>query len=169
MVAGKLFRLFYFRRFVMIIIIGGKVYLILNEGKSYKRKRLIGYIEGDTFHCFRNPDRHLFRQMNAYGFCYELMRDGSFINVIVHLPFGDTLVTTRERILRRGQILNYRSHLLEMQILLRVDHFGDEDETLDSVPRPPQPIPECPSQTLVPPDDHVAPDDEELDLFGGQL
>lgn len=103
----------------------GKVFLTL-PNKEYKSRRHIGDIAGDTLHVKRDPSKHFFHQFNGYGFSYELMRDGSFEKVIVHLPFSQILVTTRKHILVKGKILNFQKNKLEKQIYLSVDDFGME-------------------------------------------
>ncbi len=90
--------------------------------ESDTRKRCIGKLVGDTFHCERIPERHLHRKSQAYGFNYELMRGGSFKYVAVHLPFGETILTRREYILRRGFFLKFEG--FEKQIFLKLADFG---------------------------------------------
>jgi len=105
----------------------GRVFLTL-PGKDYKPRREIGSLseDGQTFHCERNPERHLFHQFNAYGFNHELMRDGRFVWVVVHLPFSSQLVTSRNHILAKGMFLNFQKNKLERQIFLPVSEFGIE-------------------------------------------
>lgn len=106
------------------VLSSGQVYLTLPD-KQYKGRRCVGEIKKDTFHCERNPERHLFRQFGgSYGFNYELMRDGSFKFVIVHLPFGEQLLTTRQHILNKGKMLNFQRNQLEKQIFLPISEFG---------------------------------------------
>jgi hypothetical protein len=104
----------------------GKIFLTL-PGKSYKAHRCLGQIIGNEFHCERNPERHLFQQFGgSYGFNFELMRDGTFKFVIVQLPFGGQLITTRLHILENGRFLNFKRNQLERQIFLPVIEFGLE-------------------------------------------
>jgi len=140
-----------------ISILGGDVFLSL-PGKHYKARRYLGYIEGDTFHCFRDPKKHLFRKMNAYGFCYEHVRGGKFLRVVVHLTDGSQLVTTRQRILQLGEILNYGSHFLERQIFLRVELFGDDEDIPESTDVEPLPPKTPPAESPFPGDDDVPPE-----------
>lgn len=95
----------------------GNVYLA-NE----QRKKWIGRIRDNSFHCMRNPDKHLHRKSNAYGFSYELIKWGTFKFVIVHLPDSKLLITTREQVLRKGFILEFRG--FEKQIFMRISDFG---------------------------------------------
>lgn len=101
----------------------GKVYLNL-PNKEYKSRRHIGDVIENTLHVKRDPTKHFFHRFNGYGFCYELMRDGSFERVVVHLPFGQSLVTTRKHILLKGKILNFQKNKLEKQIYLSLDDHG---------------------------------------------
>ncbi|MCL5020498.1 MAG: hypothetical protein M1339_02295 [Bacteroidetes bacterium] len=53
----------------------GRVFLLLpNE----TRAREIGWISngGKTFECERNPGKHLYRKLNAYGFNYFFLENG---------------------------------------------------------------------------------------------
>ncbi|MDI6766032.1 MAG: hypothetical protein QME52_04325 [Bacteroidota bacterium] len=112
----------------------GKVFLTL-PNKEYKSCRHIGDILENTLHVKRDPSKHFFYRFNGYGFSYELIRDGSFERVVVHLPFGQTLVTTRKHVLAKGKILNFQKNKLEKQIYLSLDDFGiekiNESEKLD--------------------------------------
>ena len=101
----------------------GKVFLNL-PNKEYKSCRHIGDILENTLHVRRDPSKHFFNLFGGYGFCYQLMRDGSFERVVVHLPFGQTLVTTRKHILLKGKILNFQKNKLEKQIYLSLDDYG---------------------------------------------
>ena len=107
----------------------GRVYLNL-PNKNYKSRRCLGQIIEDAFHCQRNPEHHLFRQFGgSYGFNYELLRDGSFVFVVVHLAFGGELVTTRQHLLKIGQFLNFQRNKLEKQIFCPVNEINlDEIE-----------------------------------------
>src|SRR5208283_5263952 len=97
----------------IVVSPSGNVFLTL-PGKEYKSHRCLGQIIGDKFHCERNPGRHLFRQFGgSYGFNYELMRDGSFVFVVVHLAFCGELVTTRQHLLKIGQFWNFKKNKLE--------------------------------------------------------
>lgn len=102
----------------------GAVFLSL-PGKSYKADRYIGRIVGDTLVVERNPERHMFRKTKAYGFNYDLIRNGNFSRVLVReVPSGRELETTRETILEYGQFLHFKSEKLEPQIFLRIADFG---------------------------------------------
>lgn len=102
----------------------GDVLLTL-PGKQYKSQRCIGKIVGDTLHVERNPERHLFRRFNAYGFNYQLLKHGHFSRVqLRELPSGRTLETTRETILHFGKFLDFKADQLERQIFLSLSDFS---------------------------------------------
>jgi len=52
--------------------------------KSEDKKRKIGFINVNTkvLHITRNRSRHLFRKLNGYGFCYQIIEDGKKFNKI---------------------------------------------------------------------------------------
>lgn len=136
----------------------GSVYLRL-PGKKYKPVRYLGRIVGDTFYCARNYDNKVFREASAFGFCYILMRDGRFTRVVVRLPVGQQLVTTRKNILQNGEFLYFRKNQLERQLFLPLDKFGDvlpdvEKEDSEGV---------LPSKS---PEEEDLPRDNQLDIFG---
>lgn len=102
-----------------------------------KMKRFIGKLASDTFYCERIPERHLHRKTNAYGFNYELMKRGGFSNVLVKIPCGETLYTTRETILKHGFFLKFQS--FEKQIFLKLSDFGETNIVkVIKLPEPPQ-------------------------------
>lgn len=91
-----------------------------------KQSRNIGWIIGTTFHCERLPTKHLHRKSNAYGFNYELLKGSSFTTIIIHLPFGKFLQTSRETVLRKGFFMQFSG--FEKQIFLKVNDFGIDKE-----------------------------------------
>lgn len=100
-----------------IIILEDIVYLTLPSGKT----RNIGWIDGKTFHCFRNL-KDFSKAMSGYGFNYELMKLGGFTDVAVlrqgqhPLYLKRVLRTWRDTILYWGSVANE-------QIWLRLDDF----------------------------------------------
>lgn len=106
----------------------GKVFLLLSP-ELYRGKRMLGRIVEDTFHCERDPERHLMRTINSYGFNYHLMRLPLFEKVIVHQVGGEDLFTTRQHILERGSILHFKKPGFELQIFLPLKHFGPIETT----------------------------------------
>ena len=91
-----------------------------------QKPRNIGWFSdsGDTFHCQRNPAKHLHYKSQSYGFNFELLRDGNFFWVIIHLPFNELLVTSRIHILEKGSFLHFADKGFERQIFLPLTEFG---------------------------------------------
>lgn len=91
-----------------------------------QKPRNIGWFSdsGDTFHCQRNPAKHLHYKSQSYGFNFELLRDGNFFWVIIHLPFNELLVTSRVHILEKGSFLHFADKGFERQIFLPLTEFG---------------------------------------------
>lgn len=52
--------------------------------KSETRKRKIGFVNTNTkvLYITRVREKHLFRKMNAYGFCYTILKDAKKFNQI---------------------------------------------------------------------------------------
>ncbi len=91
-----------------------------------QKPRNIGWFNnsGDTLHLQRNPAKHLHYKSESYGFNHELLRDGNFTWVFVHLPFNGLLVTTRNHILEKGSFLHFKHKGFEKQIFLPLTEFG---------------------------------------------
>ena len=91
-----------------------------------QKPRNIGWLNdsGDSFHSQRNPAKHLHYKSDSYGFNYELLRDGNFVWVIIHLPFNKLLVTSRNHILEKGSFLHFANKGFEKQIFLPLTEFG---------------------------------------------
>jgi hypothetical protein len=91
-----------------------------------QKPRNIGWFSenGDTFHCQRNPAKHLHYKSESYGFNFELLKDGSFVWVYIHLPFGGLLITSRNHILKNGSFLHFNKVGFEKQIFLSLSEFG---------------------------------------------
>lgn len=58
-----------------------KLYLKL---KAEARKRMIGFVNVNTktLYVERQRGKHLFRKLNAYGFCYHIIKDAKKFNQI---------------------------------------------------------------------------------------
>lgn len=52
--------------------------------KTEDRKRKIGFINTNTkvLHITRNRGKHLYRKLNAYGFCHQIIEDGKKFNKV---------------------------------------------------------------------------------------
>jgi hypothetical protein len=105
----------------------GKLFFNLPH-KLYKPHRMIGEVKARTLTVKRDPIKHLFRKFNAYGFSYDVMKQGSqyFDKVEVNTGF-ETLQTTRNFVLKHGKYLHFKRNDLERQIFLPLDEFGKSD------------------------------------------
>jgi hypothetical protein len=101
---------------------GGKIFLHLPEGKSYKQKRMIGQIEGDTLHVSRDPDRHFFYRYQGYGFSYDLLSRVPYQILCLNLN-SNTIFISKRKALQRGKFLNFKKRRLERQLFLSPDDF----------------------------------------------
>jgi len=93
-----------------------------------QKPRIIGWLseDGQIFHTQRNPEKHFHHQSNSVCFNFELLRDGNFKWIIVHLPFGKELLTTRNHILEIGFFLYFKKQGFEKQKALNLLDFGIE-------------------------------------------
>ena len=89
---------------------------------------MIGKVDKRTLTVKRDPSKHLFRKFNAYGFSYDVMKQGSryFDKIEVNTGF-ETLQTTREYLLKHGKYLHFKQNDLERQIFLPLEDFGKAD------------------------------------------
>ena len=103
----------------------GVIRLLLKD-KHYKSRRAIGWLSdnGDTFHTKRNPEQHFFYKLRAYGINYDLLNEGRFTWIVIELPLGKRLVTSRRLFLAKGILLNFQQNKLERQLFLPVSEFG---------------------------------------------
>lgn len=63
--------------------------------KSERSKRMIGFININTktFHVSRSRSLHLFRKLNAYGFCYNILAEAkSFDKIRLKDEVGEWLI-----------------------------------------------------------------------------
>lgn len=108
----------------------GNVYWI-----SEKHRRNIGKLVNDTFYCQRRPE-HFHRLTKSYGFNYELVKYSPFIFICVELQSGEKIWTTRQTVLEKGKVLNFKKQGFELQIFLKLEHFRNTKE-LSIPPIPP--------------------------------
>lgn len=100
-----------------------KIYLKL---KSETRKRKIGFVNTNTktLHIFRDRGKHLFRKLNAYGFCYQIIKDAKLFNEVrIKDDYFEWLVPT-EFILDKenAQYLHFKgSGGFELQVFISLD------------------------------------------------
>ncbi len=115
----------------------GKLFLNLLH-KSYKPHRMIGEVKERTLTVKRDPVKHLFNKFHAFGFSYDVMKQGGlyFDKVEVNTGF-ETLKTTRNFLLRHGRFLHFKRNDLERQIFLPLEEFGKRDiEEKQELPQP---------------------------------
>ncbi len=102
----------------------GRIWLEL-PGKTYKPRRCIGRIIGDTLHVYRNLTNKKFKAMEGLGFCYRLIKDYddfSYGRIAIHIePTGQVLLTTPGYIIEHGRILRFKRNDLEMQVLISLE------------------------------------------------
>jgi hypothetical protein len=119
-----------------VILPDGWVYLEFpKSGGHFQGRRFLGTIVEGSFRTERDPEKHLLKVINAYGFNYALMKRGGFERVIVHTPAGP-LETKRQVILDYGTFFHFKRKGFETQIFLRVSDFGREPKPRES-PFPP--------------------------------
>jgi hypothetical protein len=105
-----------------IQIIESKLFL---DSNSNKKPVCIGWLSlYKTYHCKRNPTKNFHKENNSYSFNFELMRDGFFTNIIVHLPSNETIRTTRKHILKQGFLYEDEKKDCEQKIYLPLKEFG---------------------------------------------
>jgi hypothetical protein len=67
-------------------------------------QRLIGEIHFETLIVIRDPEKHLMKKWNAYGFNCELIDSGKVKVVIVRQPDSSQLIITVDNLLSFGRI-----------------------------------------------------------------
>ncbi len=93
-----------------------------------QKPRNIGWFSdsGEIFHTQRNPAKHLHNLSKSFGFNHELLRDGHFKWIVVHLPLGEQLITSRNHVLTTGFFQHYKKQYFERQMFLHLADFGME-------------------------------------------
>lgn len=104
---------------------GGKIFLHLPEGKSYKQRRMIGELRGNELHVSRDPDRHFFYRYGGYGFSYDLLSRVPYSVLVLHLNTNKIYITKRKA-LKYGKFLNFKKRRLERQIFLSPNDFNQD-------------------------------------------
>tara|TARA_R110000787_G_scaffold44415_9_gene109037 strand:+ start:3657 stop:4070 length:414 start_codon:yes stop_codon:yes gene_type:complete len=112
----------------LIIMRKGKFISLFLKLKSETSKRKIGKINVDTkvLHIERNRKRHLFRKLNAYGICFQIIEDGKlFDKVRIKDDFSEWLVP-KSWILENKIILNFQGKGgFELQVFLPLDKIEE--------------------------------------------
>jgi hypothetical protein len=96
------------------------VFILLNEReKHYKPKRFFGYfIEGiKLLNVTRNREKHLFKNMNAYGFNHEILTNFDDYKIDLYDDLNNWLIPV-QFILQNGKFLHFASQGYEVQIFI---------------------------------------------------
>lgn len=94
--------------------------------KSENRKRKIGFINTNTrtLYIQRVREKHLFRKLNAYGFCYQIIHDAKLFNQVrIKDDYFEWLIPT-EFILNKenAQYLHFKgSGGFELQVFITLE------------------------------------------------
>jgi hypothetical protein len=94
--------------------------------KEETRRRMIGFINTNTkvMYMARKRGKHLFRKMNAYGFCYRILADGkTFDKVRLKDETGEWLIPVNFLLDKENaKFLHFRgSGGFELQVFLSLD------------------------------------------------
>ncbi len=81
----------------------------------------IGWLEGRTLHCRRDPRKHLLRSLDAYGLAAVIAASESFDQWVIHLP-EETLTASRKALVESGTIRNFPGY--EPQVFLSLSAFN---------------------------------------------
>lgn len=87
----------------------------------------IGWLEGRTLHCRRDPRKHLLRSLGAYGLAAVIAASESFDQWVIHLP-EETLTTSRRTLIESGTLHGFPGY--EPQIFLPVSAFKHEGKRI---------------------------------------
>lgn len=94
--------------------------------KSETRKRKIGFVNTNTktLHISRVRAKHLFRKLNGYGFCYQIIHDAKLFNQVrIKDDYFEWLIPT-EFILDKNnaQFLHFKGNGgFELQVFISLD------------------------------------------------
>lgn len=83
----------------------------------------IGWLEGRTLHCRRDPRKHFLRSLGAYGLAAVVAASESFDEWVIHLP-EETLTASRRALIESGTLRGFPGY--EPQIFLPVGAFRHE-------------------------------------------
>lgn len=98
--------------------------LLFNKEKHYKPKRFFGYfIEGiKLLHVTRNREKHLFRNLNAYGFNHEILYNFDNYKIDLYDDYNNWLIPV-QFILQNGKFLHFADNKLEIQIFVKLEQI----------------------------------------------
>lgn len=98
--------------------------LLFDKEKHYKPKRFFGYfIEGiKLLHVTRNREKHLFRNLNAYGFNHEILYNFDNYKIDLYDDNNNWLIPV-QFILQNGKFLHFADNKLEIQIFIKLEQI----------------------------------------------
>lgn len=102
---------------------GVQIYLYIKEEN---RKRNIARYDEETKTLFflRDREKHLFRKINGYGFCYDLIHLEDFCENIVVFDNFETFRITKSTLNKHGEIMNFKNHGgFETQIFISLENL----------------------------------------------
>lgn len=105
--------------------VGDKVYLTL---KKDNRKITLGKLnaEGEYIEVWKNPEKHLIRKLNGFGFNRMMLEKAStFKNIYLTLSTGENYLIPVEDALEKGQSVSFGKTGCEAQICLSLDVLED--------------------------------------------
>lgn len=100
----------------------GDVWLIASKKKRAK----VGYYDKDNRALFLNKDprKHLFKKMDAYGVNFELLQCPLFNTIVIYQKgIPGHLWTYRESFLEKGAALHFKESGYELQLFLPREQF----------------------------------------------
>lgn len=102
-----------------LIINGNRILIKFVKERSAK---LIGVINLENRFMFvrRTRSKHLFKKLNAYGFCYRVISEAKkFDNVKISDDYGTYLIP-RQVMLDEGKFLHFKKQGFELQIFINL-------------------------------------------------
>lgn len=97
----------------------GGVFITLK--KSGKRRNIGRFYRG-MLYVKRNLTQHEFRKNQSIGFNYDLMHRGKFTHIILDTG-TEFFRITRQEVLDKGEVLNFKKQGFELQIFVPMSHF----------------------------------------------
>jgi hypothetical protein len=102
------------------LIINGNRISLKFANEQYAR--LIGVINLENRFMFvlRTRKKHLFKKLNAYGFCYRVISEAKKFDYIKIADEFGTYLIPRKVMLDRGEFLHFKKQGFELQIFLNI-------------------------------------------------
>jgi len=103
-----------------LIINGNRIKL---KFANQRKPKLIGVINLENRFLFvlRTRSKHLFRKLNAYGFCYRVISEAKKFDYIKLADEYGTYLIPRKVMLEEGEFLHFKKQGFELQIFLNID------------------------------------------------